>query len=195
MPDQRPSAPAFTLIELLIVVAIIGILAAIAIPNFQNARIRAHVGRAHADLRALVLALESYNADYGVYVPLFQTKNWKGNYDPNSITSHRILPLTTPTPYITSIPPESFDLRRQIPNLNADTYAYGDRPTYDKAFWTSYFEKVDRHKYSIRSIGPDRSFNILEPVFPFILPYDATNGLKSRGDITYWGPGTGFEAR
>ncbi len=54
---------AFTLIELLIVVAIIAILAAIAVPNFLEAQVRAKVSRAKSDMRTIVTGLESYYVD------------------------------------------------------------------------------------------------------------------------------------
>lgn len=63
----RSSRRAFTLIELLIVVAIIGILAAIAVPNFLSAMTRAKVARAASDLRTLGMALEMYMVDHGNY--------------------------------------------------------------------------------------------------------------------------------
>ena len=56
-------ARAFTLIELLIVVAIIAILAAIAVPNFLAAQTRGKLARMQADLSSLSLAIEAYRVD------------------------------------------------------------------------------------------------------------------------------------
>jgi len=58
----------FTLIELMIVVAIIGILAAIAIPNFLRFQLKAKSSEGKTNLAAIRTAEESYFAEFGVYV-------------------------------------------------------------------------------------------------------------------------------
>ena len=57
----------FTLIELLIVVAIIGIIAAIAVPNLLTAIQRSKRSRTVADMRAIGTALGSYNVDRNIF--------------------------------------------------------------------------------------------------------------------------------
>ncbi|MCP4583434.1 MAG: prepilin-type N-terminal cleavage/methylation domain-containing protein [candidate division Zixibacteria bacterium] len=83
----------FTLIELLIVVAIIGILAAIAVPNFLNAQIRAKVARVQGELRAISVALDSYQIDNNEFP-------WPKRGG-NTITV--VHELTTPVSYLTSV--------------------------------------------------------------------------------------------
>ena len=64
----RKSQKGFTLIELMIVVAIIGILAAITIPNFLRFQLRARSSEGKTNIAALRTAQESYQAEFGAYV-------------------------------------------------------------------------------------------------------------------------------
>ena len=83
----------FTLIELLIVVAIIGVLAAIAVPNFLNAQIRAGVARVKADHKAISSALQMYFMDHNTYPPDLVGPDQEDR-------SYRY--LTTPVAFLTS---------------------------------------------------------------------------------------------
>jgi type II secretion system protein G len=96
---------AFTLIELLIVVAIIAILAAIAVPNFLEAQVRAKISRVRGDMRSVATALESYMSDNGTYV------NDSDEALDDLAASHKqhgLQLLTTPIAYISSVPKDPF---------------------------------------------------------------------------------------
>ena len=112
--SRRPTTRAFTLIELLIVVAIIAILAAIAVPNFLEAQVRAKVSRCRADMRSLTTAVEAYAVDHNKY-PLNGVLVAGGGIqvpqtDGIGAPAHKFLThsVTTPVSYITSLPLDPF---------------------------------------------------------------------------------------
>ncbi len=82
MRTTRKSAKGFTLIELMIVVAIIGILAAIAIPNFLRFQAKAKQSEAKTNLAAVFTAQTSYFSEQGVYGGTFALINWSPSGSP-----------------------------------------------------------------------------------------------------------------
>jgi type IV pilus assembly protein PilA len=67
--QTNPRSRAFTLIEMMIVVAIIGILAATAIPNFRRFQFRSKSAEAKTNLAAIRTAEVAHLAEFGFYVP------------------------------------------------------------------------------------------------------------------------------
>lgn len=192
----------FTLIELLIVVAIIGILAAIAVPNFLNAQIRAKVARVEADHRALGTAIEMYYLDNNAYMPYGA---WGGHTSPKYFNV-----LSTPVAYLSS--PESVDDPFQV-DVDQDgqpgfRYGYfdptlvnGPRQKFFRAgamrTWNG-IEMPGNFKWWIISRGPDMVMDgdsgavseglVTTAGANIFLVYEPSNGTLSSGDIHRFGP-------
>lgn len=79
---MRTSERGFTLIEMMIVVAIIAILVAILVPNFMRARAQAQTAACEANLKEIATALELYQTDHEAYPDVTSLTNVT-NTEPN----------------------------------------------------------------------------------------------------------------
>ena len=179
---MKRNEPGFTLIELLIVVAIIGILAAIAIPNFLEAQVRAKVAHVHSDMVTMATALEAYRVDYDMY-PLDADDDPPG---PGFDCGICLIPLTTPVAFITTIPHDIFNKYGNVSHP-ATEYAwislqpdqgYGYPPLMDIIH-----QYVSRRGWGIASCGPDQWWDFSFYIADKGAIYDPSNGTVSTGDI------------
>ena len=183
---MREKSRAFTLIELLIVVAIIGILAAIAVPNFLNAQIRARVARCYSDMRTISTAFEMYQLDNNGY-PFFGGSLWYSNVI--------YPPLTTPIAYMSNIPLDVFIEKEFVPQrINDHGYYYPSWNVYEVAKVSTWggepLLKAVRggaHMLTVSS-GPDKKEDIATQSTG-LFAYNGSNGLISGGDIYRFTPG------
>jgi len=185
---MRHANQGFTLIELLIVVAIIGILAAIAVPNFINAQMRARVARVHTDQNAIGTALGMYFVDRNAFPPFL---NWP------AFAFIGVPELTTPVAYMAEYPVDPF-YRSEEGHGVPETYKFVKMSYYNldimektgQARGATRFgveEYKHGNRWCVRSFGPNRTadYDSSNDVFP---EYNASNGTISNGDIYKWGP-------
>lgn len=167
----------FTLIELLIVVAIIGILAAIAVPNFLNAQIRAKVAKVVSEEKAV-------NDAYLMY--FMDNQDWPPHLD-GDIAQHRF--VTTPISYLSTSLQDPFQMEGVTDSRTLGWYKgqYHEEPGYQMRNEFMSTRDPDAVKYAgrtrnaafyCRSVGPD-----MDRIAEVSVPYDMTNGLVSQGAI------------
>jgi len=213
---------AFTLIELLIVVAIIAILAAIAVPNFIEAQTRAKIAREKTDLRTLGLAMSAYQLDnnefcigpqdapaptWTDYIPRTSPTNW-WNWQGYSVEFGQWFHLTTPIAYLASVPHDTFKRPfNEQWNIWEDYYRMWNfankQPTGQWGCPSTYYAKIHGVIVLMAGVGPDLVEDVSDgtawgiPVgqgsSSGLMIYDPTNGTMSSGDIYYALPGTGFD--
>jgi prepilin-type N-terminal cleavage/methylation domain-containing protein len=163
---------AFTLIELLIVVAIIGILAAIAVPNFLQAQIRAKISRVLADHRALTTAENMYRLD-------------NNTFHRHAHTPWQHVPLTTPVAYLAFWPIDPF--QEKLPESAKAIAPYAKRTIH----WEPIMGGFDlaRAEGYLLQYPQYVGWNVSSGPGPGHGTYDITNGLNSDGNITTFVPG------
>jgi len=153
MFTKKRSKNGFTLIEGLVVVVILGILVAIAVPEFQNARYRAMYASLKGNMRYVQTAVETYSIDWGGLYPasrneLFNEANNQGYW--NAFRN----PITTQ--YDTVKDATAINSLGDIDNGGIVIYASSSfNPT---AFWSGIIDmKPSNSTYSIYGVDKNKA--------------------------------------
>lgn len=189
----------FTLLELLVAVAIISMLAALLLPVLRAARIKAKVARAHADLRSIATAIEAYRLDREAY-PLARAFCAGGGMKVDDY--NECPPELLSLGYLGAFPEDVFNRGRAYKYI-APGLGYANRVLTFLAIWVPkkfpgdddndipYFSSKDSPvKWAVWSVGPSgpkkfwESEELHYPV-PRRNWYNFKNGPESEGVIVH----------
>ena len=182
---------AFTYIELIGVMTLTAVLAAIAVPNFLEAQQRSLVAKAKAEMAVLKMAIEQYRQEYRAFPP---------NRTPGRADGFDLVALTTPVTFIQTLPMDPFTLTE---GRRDSTHQIPPQPyPYFNAVQVSPKEGLVQPDDArllpgshigglLWSRGPNTSWPHAEDGdtslsalgAATLLIYDATNGTVSPGDI------------
>lgn len=205
----------FSLIELLIVVAIISIITAIVVPNLMSANIRAKVSGVKADMGSIAIALEDYKIDD-------PSRNYPLEPGPTSYSHDEIAvsgrafddpsdavglgklvypPDASGPTYLKRIPGDPFN-NDGVEDWEEDNTKHNHHYSYYTVRGNRDTSTSEAKYWALVSFGPDKdedinsyskAWNAVDPNAPNHdtyknLVYNPDNGITSSGDIVIIGP-------
>jgi len=187
-----------TLVDFLVMATIVEILAAIAVPNFLEAKVRSNLSRCRADMRSMAASIEAYHVDHDYY-PTYHYTQYSYEKDPfnlgGSVTEWFIggncvdiysqtspFPgpnqITTPVAYLSALPEDPFHEPEEDDPFETMHLMYVN--------WEHYNDEINVFhpvlemwgSWRLTSGGPDLSRHD-----SLWITYDPTNGLTSLGQV------------